>query len=252
MSSEILIVDDELPARIKIRALLDRIAHDFIIHEADSGKQALLILNSEVIDIVILDIQMPKMTGLELVQKFDSNKGSRKLPPIIFSTAFDDYAVKAFEVNAFDYLLKPYDFERFHKAIHKVINSTIQDSRQSSRIRSLMRNFEDKTEHSESIWVSKGSKMLQVKFNEVIFLEADDNYVFLNLGEQRHIVRKSLSGFLKILDPKVFVRVHRSYIANRTAITELTPKSHGDMFAHFKNGAKIPVSRKYKQLLLNS
>ena len=243
---KILIVDDELPARKKVRHFLEKM-------EIPSGKiddvqdpfQALGMLRNMTYDLLYLDIQMPRLTGLELLQKLETGEG----PAVIFSTAYDEYAIRAFELHAVDYLLKPYDFDRFKRATEYALER-LDQIRNRDKVKDLLTHWTKSDPSPDTIWVSHGSKFIPVQIDNIEMIEASGNYVLLHVGQSKYAVKSSMTQMLKKVGRSQFVRVHKSFVVNTQFIKELLPKSHGDLIAAMKNGEKIAVSRTYRSDLL--
>ena len=246
MTYRVLIVDDEAPAREKIIQFLDSLPPAFRTEMACNSSEALQQLKRESYDLMFLDIQMPRMNAFEMLNEL----ASERWPPIIFSTAYNQYAVRAFEVHAADYLLKPYDLDRFRVAVERVLNRIGEPESPKQVIRQLLQNWRPDTDLPDTLWINQGSKILPVAVADMEYLESDGNYVIVYTPGHRHIVKQSLREFHSKLDQRQFIRVHRSFVVNRKKIREMHPKSHGDLFAILQSGAKIPVSRRYKEALL--
>ena len=242
----VLIVDDEAPAREKIAQFLSQLPHDFHILEAGSVQEAIAIFSEE-LDFLFLDIQMPQQDGFAFIERI----GLDNCPPIIFSTAYDQFALKAFEVHAADYLLKPYDLGRFQSAVEQVIRQIEQKSQPQIMLEQMLQSFQREQKKQSLLWASHRQKLVPIRVEQITHIEADGNYVQVHTeAGKKYLIRKALSTLEAELDPSVFVRVHRSCILNTLHIQEMHPKSHGDLFALLKNGEKVLVSRRYKGNLL--
>ena len=242
----VLIVDDEAPARAKIDQFLTQLPHAFDKLQAGSVKEALDQFSDE-IDFLFLDIHMPQQNGFDLIEAI----GIASCPPIIFSTAYDQFALKAFEVHAADYLLKPYDFERFEAAVERVIQRIQHNHTSSAIIEQVFHSFQRSRKRQTLLWASHRQKLVPIRVDQITHIEAEGNYVQVyTTGEKKYLIRKALRTLEEELDPAIFVRVHRSCILNTLHIQEMHPKSHGDMYALLTNGGKVLVSRRYKQNLL--
>jgi two-component system LytT family response regulator len=246
MSYRALIIDDETPAREKIAQFLENMPQDFQVVMAGNAREAMERLSSQSFDLMFLDIQMPQMNAFEMLRQLDLSKG----PPIIFSTAYNQYALQAFEVHAIDYLLKPYDFDRFQTAVKRVLQFIDQHKNPHPSLEQLLRNWQPPNPDPLILWVNQGAKIVPLEVNIIEYLESDDNYVLIHTAEHRYALKQSLGELQAKLDERQFVRIHRSYVVNKRKIREMYPKSHGDLFAVLKSGRKIPVSRRYKDQLL--
>ena len=247
MNYRVLIVDDEAPAREKIAQFLDYLDPGFSAHFARNAQEALQELTANKYDLLFLDIQMPRMNAFEMLNELPKDR----CPPVIFSTAYDDYAVQAFEVHAADYLLKPYDLERFRKAVDRVLQKVETQSSPNRMMRQLLENWRPPAERPDTLWINQGGKILPVAVQEIEYLESEGNYVVIHTAGHRHVLKQSLTELQSKLGEKQFIRVHRSFVINRKKIQEMHPRSHGDLFAVLPGGKKIPVSRRYKEGLLN-
>ena len=236
----VLIAEDESPARKKIIRFLKELWPDVEYEEADDGVQTLERLNEQRWDLVILDIQMPGYTGLEVVEAM----GPDTMPPFIFSTAYDEYAVKAFELNAIDYLLKPFDFRRFESAMLKARQRNQGRAWTTDLLSELIR-ASGKKDYLQRILVRENDRIFPISAADIILLEADDKYVNIVLKDSRHYIRNSLSALEKRLDPDVFARVHRSAIINLNAVRELRSLTHGDYVVKLNGGYETTLSRRY-------
>ncbi|MEL6924184.1 MAG: LytTR family DNA-binding domain-containing protein [Bacteroidota bacterium] len=248
MQYHLLIVDDEAPAREKIEHFLLQLPYTFSMAFAKSGEEALQLLKSKSFDLLFLDIQMPRMDGFELLQAL----GPGNYPPVIFSTAYNQYALQAFEVHAVDYLLKPYDQERFSTATRRVLDSIDQKKYSHQAMLKMMEKWQPPTQKSKILWVNQSSKMIPLEVEHIEYLESDGNYVLIHTKDQhKYMLKQSLTELHHKLDTRQFIRVHRSYVVNKRSIHEMHPKSHGDLFAVLKSGRKIAVSRRYRDDLLS-
>jgi len=247
----ILIVDDEQPARKKIRSYLAEEANIHSIAEAKDGIEAVQFIQEKKPDLVFLDIQMPGMNGFQVIEAV----GIKNMPAVVFVTAYDQYAIDAFEVQAVDYLLKPYDQERFRKSFNRALDQIekIGSGKESSAAVSVMRLLEEinkEKQYLQRIMVKRGSRFFFVKSNEIMYISADEKYVKLHTAEDTYLIRETMSRIERHLDPAVFVRIHRSYIVNIDFIKEIQPWSHGDYIVILKNGAKLNLSRRFSERLL--
>ena len=249
-----LIVDDERLARETLRLLLENHKQVEIVGECENGRDAVATLQREKLDLVFLDIQMPEMNGFEVIE----NVGADKMPVVIFVTAYDQYALQAFEAQALDYLLKPFDDERFEQALERATErirqqhvgelSTKLVDLISSRTdpESLQANNEPQTgAYLQRIMIKERGSMFFIKVEEVDWVEAAGDYVSIHAGAKAHLLRETMSGLMKKLDPRQFVRIHRSSIVKVDSIRELKPYFHGDYIIILKNGKELKLSRRY-------
>jgi two-component system LytT family response regulator len=243
MSIRVLLVDDERPARRKMRRFLGS-APDFeVIGEAGDGAEAIEAITRTQPDVVFLDVQMPKLDGLQVAAAL-----SPPLPEIIFVTAHDRFALKAFEVHALDYLLKPYDEERFRKVLDRVRKRRREaagDRELVERIQRLIADLQPGTRHADRVLVNGNGRAYFVSLSEVDWIEGARNYAVLHAGGKAHTIRGTLDGLVKRLDPAQFIRVNRSAIVRLDSIGELQPWFHGEYRIVMKDGATINWSRRY-------
>ena len=236
-----LIIDDELPARKKLAMLMREEADIEIVGQCANGLEAITAIEEQHPDVIFLDIQMPGLNGFEMLEAL----GSDNLPFVVFVTAYDEYAVKAFEVHALDYLLKPFDRSRLQDCLARVRK---QQRSANGNLHELLEQFRPKEYLSRFVVKTRG-RVLLIKIDDVDSLEASGNYVELRSGKQSYLVRETLNDVERKLDPQRFARVHRSTIVNVDRIQELQPWSHGDFIVVLKDGAKLRLSRRYRQNL---
>jgi len=210
-----------------------------IVGQCANGLEAIAAIEEEHPDVIFLDIQMPGLNGFEMLEAL----GSDNLPFVVFVTAYDEYAVKAFEVHALDYLLKPFDRSRLQDCLARVRK---QQHSTSPNLHELLEQFRPKEYLSRFVVKTRG-RVLLLKIDDVDSLEASGNYVELRSGKQSYLVRETLNDVERKLDPQRFARVHRSTIVNLDRIQELQPWSHGDFIVVLKDGAKLRLSRRYRQ-----
>ena len=212
-----LIVDDELPARQRLKRLLADIEGVELIGEAESGTQAVEMIERERPDLVLLDIQMPGLDGFGVIEMLESP------PLIIFVTAYDEYAIRAFEVNALDYLLKPFSRKRLERAIERARRELERRTDFSTKLDALLDTLEKQKRYLERIAFREGDKIRVVDVAEIDWIGAERGRVFIHVGERRHAVRYTLEELERRLDPCLFFRCHRSLIVNLTKIKEIIP-----------------------------
>lgn len=255
----VLIVDDEPLARDTVRDALSGEQDIRIVAECGTGEEAVAAVREHGPDLVFLDIRMPGLSGFEVLGELDE-----ATPDIVFVTAHDEHALRAFEVNAVDYLLKPFSDERFRETMRRVRERSSGSTGASPRqLRRLLRRLEaDRDmdaaepqegpvgEYARRFMVRSGDRIRFVAADEVDWFEADGNYVVLHVGEEDHRVRSTLSGMEEQLDPADFVRVHRSAIVNLDSVREVQPWFSGDYVAILTTGDRVKVSRTYRDGLL--
>jgi len=232
--SKIIIIDDEPLARSIVKEYLQKHPELEIVQECNDGFEGVKAIQQYEPDLIFLDIQMPKINGFEMLELLDQP------PAVIFTTAFDEYAIKAFEAHAVDYLLKPFNQERFDKAIQKWKEQATSSQKNTNE---LLETASQSPVQSQRIVVKTGSKIKIIPVHDVYFLEAADDYVKVHTQEGRFLKNKTMSHFEKTLDGQQFVRSHRSYIVNVQQITRIDPYEKDNHIAILKSGAKVPVSR---------
>ncbi len=243
---KILVADDEQPARKKLVKFLSSAGRSFIIEEASNGLEACEKIIDFKPDLLFLDIQMPGMTGIEVVQ----NIPSESIPLIIFVTAYDQFAIKAFEINAIDYLLKPFDQERFDLSFKRALERIEQKYGGKNEIAGFLNEIRKDKKYTERILVNSNGKYFFVPADDVIYIEAEEKYVLLHTQKAKHLIRETMGNMEGKLNSEKFARIHRSYIVNINQIREMQPWGHGDYVVMLKNGVKLNMSRRFKDNLL--
>lgn len=253
----ILIVDDETLARDALRLLLSNRESVEIIGECQNGREAVEAIELERPDLVFLDIQMPEMDGFEVIRTV----GPDKMPAVIFATAYDQYAVKAFEAQALDYLLKPIEDDRFEQALERAVKRLREErvGEVSAQLVGLL-GYRDSQDASptptglEETQASGYERRFLIKAKDIVtfvaaadidWIEAAGDYVVLHAGPSKHLLRESMTGMERRLDPTAFVRIHRSTIVNMGRIKELRPYFHGDYIVYLNDGKELKLSRRY-------
>jgi len=243
MKIRTIIIEDEEPARILLKNFISSFAEIDLCGEFADGFSGLKAINEMKPDLIFLDIQMPKLTGFEILELSEHKSA------IIFTTAFDQYAIKAFEANATDYLLKPYTRERFGEAVKKVINKFKENYNEEKNIKSVLKTIDEKPEVIDRIAIRSGSKIHVISADDIIYLEADGDYVKVHIKDASYLKEKTMKYFESHLDPKQFIRIHRSYIANVNMILRLEYYDKENYVAVLKNNKQLKVSSSgYKML----
>lgn len=242
-----IIVDDEELARERVRGFLNE-ADDFeIVAECANGKEAVETIYKYKPDLVFLDIQMPVMNGFEVIEQI-----REELPLIIFVTAYDEYAIKAFEVNALDYLLKPFDRKRFNLSLERA-KKIIRDSNENelkTKISSLLKQIDaEEKKYTERFIVKESGRISFVSADEIDYMEATGNYIKLVTANGSHLIRETMNNIEKKLDPQKFLRVHRSFILKVEMIKELEPYFNSEFIIVLKSGKEIKSSKSYKNAI---
>jgi two-component system, LytTR family, response regulator len=242
VSVRILIVDDEAVARRRIRRLLAADADVTVVGECPDGASALRAIASEKPDIVFLDVQMPELDGFEVVHSIPA--GDR--PGIVFVTAFDRYALRAFDVHAIDYLLKPFTRERFRTALARARERHDRRRRDDSSLDALVEQLHAMRRYPTRVAVRTADRFVIVKWRDVDWIEAADNYVKLHAGAKEYLLRETLASIEQQLDPDVFARIHRSTIVQIDRVAEIHPATHGDADLVLKSGARLVLTRTWR------
>ena len=249
----VLIVDDEPLARRGIRQLLETEKDFEIAGEATNGREAISLNHKLTPDLVFLDIQMPLLDGFSFVEKM----GAQNLPEIVFVTAYDEHAIRAFEINALDYLLKPIDPERFVKTLNRVREQMKEtqtkgiDRKLSTLLQSLesVKSNGEQPTYLERITIKKAEHITFVDVDEIDWISSEGNYVKLHAKNKTHLFRETMDGIERKLDPQKFLRLRRSTIVQIEQIKELHPLFNGEYVVILKDGTKLSSSRRYRQNL---
>jgi two-component system LytT family response regulator len=239
----VLIIEDETPARELIKYMLKDHPGIEVIGECADGFCGAREIKEKRPDLIFLDIQMPKLTGFELLEVLDEK------PEVIFTTAFDQYAIRAFELNAVDYLLKPYSKERFDSALAKAVSRIGKETQEPDKVEKLVTTVTEAEGFLTRIVFRKGAGIKIIPLNLISYLASEDDYVMIYYNEGKALKPKTMKYYEDHLPPSLFMRVHRSYMVNIEQITRLEPYSKDNYVAVLKSGEKIPVSRTgYKML----
>lgn len=243
-----LVVDDEPLARERIRALLAEQPGIEVVGEARDGEEAVRAILTHEPDLVFLDIQMPKLDGFEVIRAV----GADQMPLVVFVTAYDQHALKAFDVRALDYLLKPFDRDRFGQAIGRVRQAIARSDPDEigRRLLELVRELKPGAPpRSERLVIKSSGRLFFLRTDEIDWIEAAGNYVKLHVASDEHLLRETMNGIEQKLDPERFFRIHRSRIVNMERIKELQPWFNGEYVVILRNGTKLTLSRGYREKL---
>ncbi len=232
-----IIIDDEKLARDIVRNYLRKYDRVELLAECSNGFEALKQISELKPDLIFLDIQMPKVTGFELLEILDEP------PVIIFTTAFDQYALKAFEVNATDYLLKPFSEERFEEAMLKAFKLISNKDDADKKIENLVKHIEKKDEFIDRIVVKTGQKISIVPTEDIRYIEAQDDYTMLYTEKGNLLKQKTMKYFEENLDPNQFIRIHRSYFVKTNLIKHIELFEKESYRVILNDGTKLPVSK---------
>lgn len=230
-----IIIEDEQPARNLIKHYLTKHENIELLDEFSDGFTGLKAIHDLKPDLVFLDIQMPKLTGFEILELLE------EAPHIIFTTAFDQFAIKAFELNAVDYLLKPFSQERFDSAIQKALDR-IRKQTPKQDIRKLSEHISESAETLDRVVVKTGSKIKVIPVESILYVESQDDYVMIYTPEGKYLKQQTMKYFEKHLDASTFCRIHRSYLANVNTIKQLELYEKNSYVAALSNGTKLKVS----------
>lgn len=239
----VVIVDDEAPARAKLRRWLREHGDIDIVAEAGDGLSAARAIAAHAPDCVLLDIQMPGISGLELAAQLESGAA----PVIVFITAFDEHAVRAFDLNAVDYLLKPYDKERFLRMLERV-RVRLKNREDRSRAVATARS---RSMASERLLVPEGESLHMIDSSSILWIEADDNYVRVHTADRHYLLRRTLRDLLLQLGEQRFAQIHKSTAVNIAEIRSLAPLFKGDYEIELRSGERLRLSRRYRQALFD-
>jgi two-component system LytT family response regulator len=248
MSYSIVLVDDEPPARAKLKRMLGELPDFRVAAEAGDVAEAIAAVIAVRPDVLYLDIQLGANSGFDVV---DGLRDARVSPLIVFTTAYSEYAVRAFEVQALDYLLKPFDRDRFSASIGRVRSALVEPDRSDveERVRRLLAQIPGRAAAVQQVLVRDTDRAYFLAARDIDRIAAAGNYVEVHVGGKVHLIRESLTGFIAQLDAAEFLRVHRSHVVRLGFIAELKPLFHGDYELVLRDGATLPLSRRYKALL---
>ncbi len=239
----ILIVDDEPLAREGLRLLLQDEAASAAVSQARNGAEAVRAIREARPDLVLLDVQMPGMDGFDVLREI----GAEQMPPVIFVTAHDQYAIRAFEVNAIDYLLKPVTGERFAQALARVRERVGAQGLDNQHVRELLQQLSTQPKYLARVALRAGGRISFVSVENILFLQAAENYVQLHLRSARHMLHVPIMTLEAALDPAMFLRIHRSLIVNVRHVHELETGPHGEYIVVLQGGMRLQSSRSYHE-----
>jgi len=246
--TRVLIVDDEPLARERLRTLLQEEPGFEIVGEAGdgtTGAESILALQP---DLVFLDVQMPGADGFDVIEAV----GVDKMPFVVFVTAYDRYALRAFDVHALDYLLKPFDRERFRQALtraHQQLERSAGNGEIERRLAAIVNDLRPPKARTDRFVVKSGGRIFFVRTGEIDWIEAAGNYVKLHVGNDSHLIRETMNAVEGKLSPDLFVRIHRCHIVNIEQVRELQPWFNGEYVVVLHNGTQLRLSRSYREKL---
>jgi len=247
LSIRVLIVDDEPLALRRLRALLEVEPDVEIVGECTDGGDAVASIRAKSPDLVFLDVQMPVLDGFGVLEAV----GIEQMPAVIFVTAYDRHALRAFEYNALDYLLKPFDRERFQKALERAraqLTQTVERN-EAQQVVGAAEEYKGPDRPLERIVVKSAGRVFFLRVDEIDWIEAAGNYVRLHSGKEIHLLRDTMSSLESRMDARKFLRIHRSTMVNIERIHELQPLFHGDYVVILRDGTQLNLSRGYRQRL---
>lgn len=241
-----LIVDDEPLARERIRSLLAKEPDIAIVAECADGEEAVAAIQQHAPDLLFLDVQMPEMNGFEVLDSL----GAERLPVVIFVTAYDQHALKAFEAHALDYLLKPFKQSRFKQAVQRAREQLAnqQAGAVSQRLLELLGERKPEAAHLTRLAVRVNDRVIFVKTDEIDWIEAAGNYLVVHAGKESHIVRETMTALETKLAPGRFLRISRSTIVNADRIKELQPLFHGEHVVVLRDGKQLTMTRGLREV----
>jgi DNA-binding LytR/AlgR family response regulator len=237
MTMRVLIVDDEAPARERLKRSLARVQGIEVIGEAKDGAQAVEMIEAQLPDLVLLDIQMPGLDGFGVIEVLEDP------PAIIFVTAYDQYAIRAFEVHAIDYLLKPFSRERLAKAIHRAREALAQGQDLSAQLRPLLEGLAAEGRYLTRLAVRDRERIRVLDAHRVDWVGIEEEQVMVHVGDQAYPIRRTLTELEARLDPSCFFRAHRSAIVNLDRVQEVIPWFKGCHILRLTTGAEVDLSR---------
>ena len=240
------IIDDERLARQRIRRMLSEAPDFAVAAEFENSTQGLAYLEANAAELLFLDVQMPGMDGFSLLEAL----GPERTPMVIFVTAYDEYALRAFEVHAFDYLLKPFDQSRFERTIDRARRQLSTEGRSSEKLLDLLKEFRQRSQEPARFAIKTPGRLFFVRQDDIDWMEAADNYVNLHTGHETHLIRETMNALEQRLDSHKFLRIHRSTIVNADRIKELRPWFHGEYIVVLKDGTELTLSRTYREKIL--
>ena len=242
----VLLVDDESLAREMLREMLHDDPQVTIVGESCNGLEALEAIRTHSPDLIFLDVQMPELGGFEVLEAL-----GKDIPRVIFVTAYDQYAVRAFEVHALDYLLKPFDQERFDISWQRARAQILSERHGGTdqRILALLEEMKAGNKYLERLVIKASGRIYFLETSEIDWIEAEGNYVSVHSGKKAHLLRETISSLEAQLDPKRFLRIHRSSIVRIDRIQELQPWFHGEYRIILQNGTQLTLSRNYRDRL---
>jgi two-component system LytT family response regulator len=247
MILRVLLVDDEVAARARLRQMLRQEPDFDIVGECANGRQALDAIRTQHPDLVFLDIQMPGLNGLEVCRALEP----ASLPRVVFVTAYDRYAIEAFEVHAIDYLLKPFDQERFRKTLAHARQQLQPEAggMANARILALLHDLQSAPTRADRLAFKSDGRVVFVRLDEIEYIEAEGNYAKIHIPGGTHLLRETMSALEGQLPPEQFLRLSRSVIVNLDRVKEVQPLFYGDHVVILRNGTRLTLTRSHRDRL---
>lgn len=243
MNTTCLIIDDEKLARELLREYLEAYPQIEIIGECSKGTEAVEQINKLKPDLIFLDVQMPGMSGFDVLDEIEHE------PYVIFATAYDQYAIKAFERNAVDYLLKPLDQERFRLALERALKRKTVEAGNLEDLLGSLRQVPQRTSFDSHLFVQKSEKLFNLPVEEIVYLEASGDYTVISTKNDQFVSSSGIGKLEELMNPEMFIRVHRSTIVNVNYMKEIERHFNGGMIVKMQNGKSFPVSRTYAKVI---
>lgn len=246
-----IIVDDEPAARNRLVRLLEQDAETELVAECRNGPEAIEAVNKHRPDLMFLDVQMPQLNGFDVVARIPGDR----MPFVVFVTAHDQYALRAFDVNAVDYLLKPYDDERFFASLEKAKRSTElhSTSKLTGKLMELVReHMHTRSEFTEQFVIKDKGREFKVAVDDLVYLRSEGNYLLLQTKDRHHLHRMTMNAVETELDPDRFLRIHRSYMVNRAHVRNARYNGNNEFVFSMSNGERIVSGRSYKEQIARS
>jgi two-component system LytT family response regulator len=247
MGIRVVIADDEALAREQISDLLKRFDDCELVQLCADGREALTAIEEHRPDLLFIDIEMPELTGFEVLQEIRL----APMPVVVFVTAYDKYAIQAFEAHALDYLLKPFDFERFERTLSRARQQIVasRNGELSEKLLAMLQSRKSEPKFLDRLAIKSRGRVIFLKTDEITWIEAAGNYLELHTGKDSHLIREPISDFEQRLNPERFIRIHRSCIVNVECIKELQPGFGGEYLVVMNDGQQLTASRGYRERL---
>lgn len=243
MNTTCLIIDDEKLARDLLREFLESFPEIEVIGECSKGTEAVEQINKLKPDLIFLDVQMPGMNGFDVLDEIEHE------PYVIFTTAYDQYAIKAFERNAVDYVLKPLDQERFKLAVDRALKRKKMEDGNLEDLLGSLHAVPQRASYDSHLFVQKSEKLYNLPVEEIIYLEASGDYTVISTKNDQFVSSSGIGKLEELMNPDTFIRVHRSTIINVNYLKEIERHFNGGMIVKMQNGKSFPVSRTYAKLI---